>query len=280
MLNLTSIILTEKEIIIFNDIETTQYEKIIESSLKYAIISIPFTINRMDIGNIEQRIINITKGKIAEALFKEYCKRIGIEISDKECITPFYKPDKRDFILNGFEWDIKNNFIYHDKDVLEISEYLKLPALIPNRGFWDQWGKKDRKFIAESKGVKFLFTFLKNLDFYQKDRNFINLVLTQNQKLFILAIYEKHKSLKFDYAPYTENWYWNEFFTVSDLKQILYSVVHYPKLIITGFADEKSWGKFVDLPPTRISNGAMKTTIENKACRIGKLPSFSSYIKV
>ncbi len=270
--------MTENEIIIFNDIETTQYERIIESSLKYAIISIPFTINRMDIGNIEQRIINIAKGKIAEGLFKEYCKRNGIAISDKECITPFYKPDKRDFILNGFEWDIKNNFIYHDNEILEISEYIKLPALIPNRSSWDQWGKKDSKFIPESKGVKFLFTFFKNLDSYQKGRNFINLVLTENQKQFILAIYEKHKSLKFDYAPYTENWYWNEFFTISDVKQILYSVVHYPRFIITGFADNNSWDKFVDLPPTRISNGVMKTIIENKACRIGKLEAFKSYI--
>ena len=270
--------MTENEIIIFSDIENHQYEKIIESALKYAIISIPFTINRMDISNIEQRIINIAKGKIAEGLFKEYCKKQGININDKECTTPFYKADKRDFVLNGFEWDIKNNFLYHKDDVLNTSEYLNLPALIPNRGKWDQWEKRNRKLIPESKAVVFLFTFLKNLDSYQRNRNFINLVLTENQKQFIIAIYNKHKSLRFDYAPYTEEWYWNEFFNNSNQKKIFYSVIHYPKLIITGIAIEKSWDKFVDLPPTKISNGAMKTIIKNKACRISKLSSFQSYL--
>ena len=42
--------------------------------------------------------------------------------------------------------------------------------------------------------------------------------------------------------------------------------------------EAKSWDKFVDLPPTRISNGAMKTVIKNKACRIEKLNSFKSYL--
>ncbi len=270
--------MTSDEIIIFDDIEISQYEKIIESSLKYAIISIPFTYNRMDKDALEQRIINIAKGKISEGLFKLFCVKNQIQISFEECKTPFFKPDKRDFVLNSYEWDIKNNYLYHKDKLLDLSQYLRLPALIPSKNIYSQWSKRNEKKIGNSKGIKFLFTFMKNLDKYKKGRNFINLILDNSQKEFIKAIYEKHASLNYKYANYSEDWYWNEFFKASDNKQIMYSVLHYPKLVITGFADESNWDKFVDLKPTKISNGLMNTIIPNKACRIEKLPSFKKLI--
>ena len=124
-------------------IENSIYDRLMAESVKYAIISLPYTINRMNLIDIQSRITNIAKGKISENIFLHFCDLNEILVNTKNCETPFYLPDKRDFILGREEWDIKNNFLRHDGDILLTEDYLNLPGLVPNRGSWDQWSKKN-----------------------------------------------------------------------------------------------------------------------------------------
>jgi hypothetical protein len=97
------------EIITYHPDEKT-YDMLVYQAVNYAVISSPFTVNRMNIDNVSERIQNIAKGKLAEMLFVEYCNERGVGISTEECTTPFYQVDRRDFLLGDFECDIKNNF--------------------------------------------------------------------------------------------------------------------------------------------------------------------------
>ncbi len=65
----------ESDVIIVDGISDSEYNSLIEECVKYAIISLPFTVDRMSIPNEKQRALNIAKGKIAEALFETFCKK-------------------------------------------------------------------------------------------------------------------------------------------------------------------------------------------------------------
>ena len=143
-------------------IENSVYDRLMADSVRYAIISLPYTINRMNLLDIESRITNIAKGKISEKIFLHFCDLDKIPVKTNNCETPFYLPDKRDFILGREEWDIKNNFLRHDGDILSTEDYLNLPGLVPNRGSWDQWSKKNSCLHApETESVCYLFSFMK-----------------------------------------------------------------------------------------------------------------------
>ena len=105
-------------------IENSIYDRLMEESVRYSLISLPYTINRMNLLDIESRITNIAKGKISEKIFLHFCDLNEIPVKTKNCETPFYLPDKRDFILGREEWDIKNNFLRHDGDILLTEDYL------------------------------------------------------------------------------------------------------------------------------------------------------------
>ena len=47
-------------------IENSIYDRLMAESVKYALISLPYTINRMSLKDIQARITNIAKGKISE----------------------------------------------------------------------------------------------------------------------------------------------------------------------------------------------------------------------
>ena len=98
----------ENEVIIINSIPGNTYFQIAVNAVKYAIISIPFTIDRMRLRNRNLQIFNIAKGKIAEGLFKFFCQANNIPADFEKCQTPFYQIDHRDFLLQDAEWDQKN----------------------------------------------------------------------------------------------------------------------------------------------------------------------------
>jgi hypothetical protein len=50
-------------------IENSIYDRLMAESVRYAIISLPYTINRMNLIDIQSRITNIAKGKISENIF-------------------------------------------------------------------------------------------------------------------------------------------------------------------------------------------------------------------
>lgn len=233
----------ESEIIILNDIPSQIYYSIIKESAIYAVISLPFTVNRMRIDSLDRRIENITKGKIAEKLFKYYCEINSISADFKSTSTPFYKADKRDFLLHGYEWDIKNNFIHHDGNILVDFKYKDLPALIPDRHDKDQWAKREKLYFNESKGVCFLFTFLKATD--KNSRNqFITINLSEDQQAFLWDLIKKYSGKEFTEEPFNPEWFWSK---MKEYKNDIPSlqINDLPNLVITGYADMEIFDQFM-----------------------------------
>ncbi|MBN2011985.1 hypothetical protein JW960_21840 [candidate division KSB1 bacterium] len=271
----------ETEVIIVNGIDTPTYDAIIRQAIEYAIISIPFTFNRMEIDDLQQKIFNIAKGKVAEGLFLQFCQMNDIPVDSQSCTTPFYQADHRDFVLMNWEWDIKNNYLYHPGQILEKYAYVDLPALVPNRGEWDQWGKRDRKFQASTKGAGFIFTFLKNQDRYRKGQTYFSIHLSTDQHALLHKLYNRYKGKHQDKEPFAPLKFWQRFLESSPHHKLNFSVSERPWLIICGCAIHKHWELFTDsgagrhLYPSE-EPATLITTINNRTCPIGKLPSFAS----
>ena len=241
----------ESDIIIVDKIRTNEYDEIVNSAVKYSIISLPFTIDRMRIRNEKRRALNIAKGKIAEDLFKWYCTHNNIDVDFESCQTPFWKTDKRDFLLDGYEWDLKNNFLYLSGQFFD--RYIQLPALIPNKHQSDQWSTRSEKKIQQSDGVKYLFTFMKGAGLTSGERGeyFLNINLSRRQENILNKLYVKHNGLPTTSEPLNETDFWNDF--LSDNSD-LFSLNNRPELVITGYADSTLWHIFKDTGPNSNNN--------------------------
>lgn len=233
------------EIIVVDSIPKDSFVEIVENSLKYALISQPFTINRMGIDSIENKVLNITKGKIAEGIFEFFCHSNDIQVDFKSCETPFWKTDKRDFIFDGLEWDIKNNFFYSEKDV-EI-DCSTLPALIPNRHSKDQWSKRNKSEIPQSNGIGYVFTFMKMADIQNGKRtnSFIEIDISENYLRFLDKKNFKYLGQPQNTHPQKYEEEFNIIFSSQEIKGI-YKIFSQPSLFITGYATYEDWTKFKD----------------------------------
>lgn len=290
--------MNESELIILDDVPSQIYYSMIKESAMYALISLPFTVNRMYIKNIERRIENIAKGKIAEKLFKYYCDINSIPADFNSTETPFYQADKRDFILDGYEWDIKNNFLHHNGNQLEEVKYLDLPALVPYRHSKDQWSVREKTYFKKSNGVRFLFTFLKATDKNSRQQ-FIQICLSGEQKNFLWDLMDEYGGKTFEREPFDSDWFWDYMNKLKDDNLSL--LVHdFPNLVITGYADQElfdhfkitnsvSDSNFIDyIKPQwyqlinkgnvqllKFLNGTIWTRIPNATLPVSKLKAFS-----
>ena len=286
----------EDEVIVVDGIGQADYESLIMDCVKYAIISLPFTVNRMNIQN-DRRVLNIAKGKIAEAIFNYFCQGNGIHPDFKVCATPFWEVDKRDFVLNGNEWDIKNNFYYCVGTEYK-GKYTDFPALIPNRFDGDQWSKRDKIANPNLEGVEFLFTFLKAADLVngKRKQEFLEINLSDEQMKFISDLYIRYQGKTQQDAPFTEEKFWAKFESLGDMN--LFTLYSRPSLVITAYADNKHWNMFKDTGPyvkdaiyrnvaspfwynregraINFLNGTIRTVIKNSTCPVSLLPSFLS----
>ena len=286
----------EQEIIIVNNIPEEIYKEIVIKAIKYSLISFPFTINRMHIPDLNKRIHNISKGKIAEGIFEFFCIKNNIDTNFKICQTPFYLPDKRDFICNNSEWDIKNNFIYHDNKLLTKNKYTDLPALIPASNQFDQWGNRDKHKFNFTKSINYIFTFMKASG--KNDKNsFFDINLSSEQIEFITKLSEKYNSSKQNTKPFDKDWFWEKMkkFKNHDLSFYLKET---PYLVITGYANNKHWDLFKITDNKKNNsfnnyasgewykqsrnkklsflNGTIITRIPNATTPVSYLPAFSS----
>ena len=242
------------EIIIVKPDETI-YIEIVKSAIKYAILSLAFTIDRMRLIDQSQRILNIAKGKIAEKLFAYFCIENNIKADFKTCETPFYQIDKRDFILDNFEWDIKNNFIYHSGNILEKYKYTDLPALIPNRHNNDQWEKRKINIFEKTDGVKFLFTFMQGAKLdenRERTKYFLSLNLNNEQNMLLKKLYSKYKGLPTEEQPFEPNKLWIKINEIKDAD--LFTLNFFPSLIITGYSDLEQELIFKNTGPNEKNN--------------------------
>ena len=268
------------------------YKRIVRSAVDYAILSLPFTIDRMKIPNEAQRALNIAKGKIAEYLFQYYCVKNKIPADFKSCTTPFYQIDKKDFMLNGREWDIKNNYIYYEGDKFP-HPYTHLPALVPNRHKKDQWSQKET--------ANYLFTFIKGAEIKNGKRvqEFLTLKMNNRQEAFLRELYDTYKGLPQKSCPFEMSWFQKEYKVLGT--HALYELHFQPELIITGFANPQSYDLFQDSGPNvsdylindpipnwyakkgkrnslKFLDGVIWTTIKNATVPVGKLEAFSAII--
>jgi len=238
--------MTENEIIIVDGIPNKEYNVFVKESVKYAIISLPFTVNRMDISGINTRIQNTAKGKIAESAFKIFCKANNIDSNFDICSTPFWTVDKRDFTLLGLEWDIKNNYIYHSGSTLQGYHYSHLPGLVPNKHNGDQWSKKNEQFINNTKSTAYLFTFMKGADLTNNSRGdyFLKINISTHQFDFIKSLWDKYQGQPQSEEPFSEEWFWNEMSNKGS--ESFFELKFNPNLIISGCANPNYWHLFKD----------------------------------
>ncbi len=288
--------MTPDEVIIFKNVKPEVFMILAQQAIKYALVSVAFTYNRMDKNKLSDRINNITKGKIAEYLFFHYCGQNGIKVEPDPCHTPFWMPDNRDFFWLGGEWDIKNNYFYcSDKDFKSFDCTL-LPALIPNKSTYDQWSKRNHHLITSSRFNAYVFTFIR-LD--PKERLFFNTNLNEDQLMFIISIVNTFNKGVQKEMPFDDSWF---FQTLNEKGPTNYISLRYcPELIITGCANPRYWHLFRDIPPEDVSNpylnyqdnsnwyhnqhgvvsflnGVFVTKIRNRVCPVSFLPSFQSIV--
>ena len=289
----------EKDVIIVQ-LPKEKIQDIVKNSVKYAIISLPFTVNRMSIPNEKQRILNIAKGKIAEGIFQEFCNENDLKIDFETCTTQFWTIDKRDFLFLGGEWDIKNNFYYAEKGDVKF-KYTDLPALIPNRFPGDQWGKRNQLEINSSKFLGFLFTYLRmsELNKGKRGKPFLEINLSNKQEKFLIEQYEQYEGSMQAKEPFTTQWFWEEMKEKGS--ENYFTLNTQPELIITGCANRNHWNNFKDvgrgdrenhfqkyLEPRwyikentgscNFMQGTLWATIKNSTIPISKLPSFLSLV--
>jgi hypothetical protein len=268
--------MTENEIILVENISPAQFDKLMRKAVAYAIISIPFTYNRMNLDSLNQKIKNVAKGKIAEEILREFLLANGIEIDSAPCNTPFWAADKRDFIWGDKEWDLKNNYIYHQGYYYASGHYTDLPALIPNKNPNDQWAYRNVSKTGKAKNVAFLFSFLKNLDRYAKDGAFFEIELSFLQQKFLMELYQSYGGGSVKSEPYSESFFWTEFNSRGGPFGI--SFKQRPALVIGPYAESQHWELFSDTGegPKHFGDRCLFSVINNRACTWKNLPSFAS----
>jgi len=262
------------------DVPDKKFRELLEKQINYSIISLPFTVNRMDIDNITQRIKNTAKGKLAEALFSYYCEENNIDINTKNCQTPFYTVDRHDFIYDGYEWDIKNNFIYHRGDELSTVKYVDLPALVPDRYSGDQWSKRIDTLHTSTKGTRFLFSFMKQADLINGKRKnyFFDLKINKKQKTHLSRMCNDYQGDTKDDQPFPKLKFWGKWDKLGNGKRFDLKLRYHPNMYITGWAGKNHWDLFSTIKDKNYHDGVFYAKIENKECKVKNLPSFKSLI--
>ncbi len=259
------------DIIIIEDLPERIENSIINKAINYALISLTFTSKKMDLFSIKRKIENITKGRIVELIFQHFITQNKLPVNFSSCQTPFYLPSKRDFIMDEYEWDIKNTFV-RTRTSLSPKEIIELPALIPNRPsssiFTDQWEKRKEMKHKTSKGARFVFTFMER----PKENDFISLKILPQHLAFFERIKKQYPVHHGSEPPFTESWFWNE---LSKIDFPIYHLNQKLKLYITSWAGEDHFPFFFNTEKRNFED-RIYTKLRNKTIKIHRLPSFIS----
>ncbi len=282
-----------KDIIFYKPTNSINLIEALQKAVSYALISFPFTVNRMNLKNEKYRIHNIVKGKIAEILLALFAEEQNIKLDFKAGETPFWRSDNFDFSFQGAAYDLKNNYV-QSANLLPEENYLKLPALVPNRFEKDQWSKRnDKAEGVENRG--YVFSFLTE-DKTSHTRLF-DLRISIQTLDFLTRLTEQFSDFRDEKEPFTETWFWDAFSKIGEIPKIVLNRI--PTLIICGAAKEKHFSFFADTddktchgyrlytgqwyenrPEGGISfcNGLINTRIKNATCPMAALPSFKSIL--
>jgi len=178
--------------------------------------------------------------------------------------------DKRDFLYDNYEFDIKNNFYW---DTGNFKDFIKLPALVPNRHPKDQWSKRNNSLFG--KKPAFVFTFMKHGEVINGKRydKFVKIILDDNDYNLLREKIKQYKGIPLENEPIDMKNFLNDInikFTQNE--------IDYMELIITAYATEEHFLIFKNIAGTKFLNGVIFTKIVNSKAPIEKLPSFLSLI--
>lgn len=259
------------DIILIKDLPERIENRIINKAINYALLSVAFTTKKLDLASISRKMENISKGKIAELMFQHFMIQNKLPVNFSSCQTPFYLPSKRDFIMDEYEWDIKNSFV-RTKHVLNPEELIELPALIPNRTssplFTDHWEKRNEIKHSTSKGVRFVFTFMER----PKEMDFMSIKIRNLHLSFYEKLKKQHPYQKGKQTPFTETWFWNE---LSKIDFPVYQLNQKLSLYITSWAGAEHFPFFFNTERKNFED-KIYTKMRNKTIKIHRLPSFIS----
>ena len=263
-----------KEIIRYTISNETIKNRVVREAIDYALLSIPFTFDRLGNRNLTKNITNIAKGKFAENYFYDFCASSKIILDIDSLTTPFYQADKKDFLFKGIEWDLKNNYLQHDGDSLLDQDYIEQLALIPNRGPWDQWSKRQALHSQNALGTGYIFTFMKKSDLTTSGE-FLRIKMNLDQKNFLLDLYETYQGKHQYKSPYEDVAFWNKFHNLGPTYE--FEMPNFPDLIITGIALKEDFPKFSTFKPSDVKSHYLRTIIENMGTPIRELRSFRDF---
>ena len=244
------------------------FQKALKQAIKYAVLSLPWTLNRMSYNDnktgLKKRLRNIILGKIPEHLIWNVFEEYNIRIESWSGETAFWEKDRFDILvyINGTneEWDIKN--LTFDFSKMNRDDWLHLPALIPNRHYKDQWATRNRTHLKESARKRYLFTFLED--------PCLQIELSTDQEKAFADIEQNKK-------------YYIHQDTII-LKKIGYIAFKLtnpePRFVIAATASENEWDLFLPIAKGTILNkGLIKTRIDNMGSEMQYLPSFLTTIE-
>ena len=239
----------------------------LDKSLKYALLSKPFTLNRMKLP-IDKCLTNIVKGKLVENLFSEACLERGVSLEVDRCTTPFWKRDQRDFVLLNREWDVKSLFLHQ---LPPKASFDNCPALIPNRHAADQWSTRTVRYLPDLRDPPAsVFLFMGPLN--------LSLKLDREQTSFLSDMCREFGERESQSEPFKSDWYLDRFPRLNELST---EVDSNPVMAITGVASQADWGKFSNVPPRSFLVDDVRvftTRIPNMWCRAGDLPPFADIV--
>lgn len=261
-------------------IEKDEFELIANNAFKYAIISSPFTINRMGLDELNKRIANIIKGKIAENLLEEFFNNQKISVDFNSCQTPYYQIDRRDFLWRDFEWDLKNNFITYSELALDGQTIGKLPCLIPNIKAGDQWDRRNKLYFDSLKGSAYLFSFMiGKLVNGPLENELVKVNLSKDQTQWLSSLNEKFSGKSFKNEPLNQDDFWKTWneIDIPELHQS-FEVGFNSPIYFTAIANAADWPSFKLKKPQSFVKGLFKTRIDNMGVEVEKLRSLSSII--
>lgn len=258
--------MTTDDYILFRLDDSSSLSKAYQNSLDYAALSLPFTINRMNLQSIESRFQNIFKGKLAENTFRFFLKSQSIDADFEAGETPFWLSDHFDFRWKNYDWDIKNNFVNHKLQSLSDTQKIQLPNLIPDRHSKDQWGKWLQHHQRSRKA--FVFTFMSKQDVpdFKLSKHQINLLERANRYFQNRTILEQ---------PFDDKVYLQEFHADDQLPKSNFKPMN---LLVGAYGNESHTKHFQKKNPAVFGENLFKTIIANRCAESSDLPAFKDLL--
>lgn len=248
-------------------ISNRKFKKALQYALKYAVLSLPWTVNRMhyksDKIGLEKRLLNIVLGKIPEYLLWDFFQQNGVKVISRAGETEYWEKDKFDYLieLSGRleEWDIKSLTI--DFSRIMKNDWMKLPALIPDRHRNDQWSKRFKLYSEKAICKRYLFVYLRKPG--------IKITLTEEQVSAFNNISNNRKYYK-NQPEYI-------------LRKIGGVSTNCPEkdqcMVISACAGKDEFNQFQKIAKDSLFCGDLiKTRIDNRGIEVGRLPSFKHVV--